>query len=60
VIVHRLDELAAVAHTLVVWKGQRRGLQALSLGGYETRHDAVLDVWNKAISAIAWVHSVPS
>jgi len=43
VIVHPV-ELASVRHTLVVWKGQQGGLQAISLGGYETRHEALLDV----------------
>ncbi len=35
-------------HKLVVWKTERDGLQALSVGGFETRHESVLATLEQA------------
>lgn len=47
-IVHAVDELPTLLHTLVVWKSDRDGLHAVSLGGFQTRHRAVLALMDQA------------
>ena len=44
---HRVDDLPSVRDSLVLWRGAE-GLQALSLGGFQSRHDAVLDLLEQA------------
>jgi len=47
-IVHPVDALPPVRHTLVVWKTGGDGLHALSLGGYQSRHQSVLTLLDRA------------
>jgi hypothetical protein len=46
-IKHMVDDLPSVRDTLVVWRGPD-GLQAVSVGGFQSRHDAVLDLLAQA------------
>ncbi|MFN2606298.1 MAG: glycosyl transferase family 90 [Acidimicrobiales bacterium] len=41
-IIHAVDEVPPVQHKLVLWKRAGDGLHALSLNGFQTRHEAVL------------------
>jgi hypothetical protein len=43
-IKHSVEDLPWVRDTLVVWQRVSGGLQAISLGGFQSRHDAVLDL----------------
>jgi len=47
VITHQVGDLPGVRDTLVVWR-DRRGLQAVGLGGFQSRHDAVLGLLGSA------------
>ena len=47
-IIHAVDEIPSLQHTLVLWKSGRDSLQAVSLGGYQTRHEAVLKLVDQA------------
>ena len=47
-LIHVVEDLPQLDHVLVLWKGERDGLQALRLGGYETRQDAVLGLLDEA------------
>ena len=45
---HSFDGLPTVRDTLVVWKRGPLGLQAIGLGGFQSRHDAVLGLLEQA------------
>lgn len=47
-IKHSVEHPPSVRDTLVVWQRGPGGLQALSLGGFQSRHDAVLDLLEQA------------
>ena len=47
-ITHSVEDLPSVRDTLVVWKRGPGGLQAVSLGGFQSRHDVVLDLLEQA------------
>ena len=47
-IKHSVEDLPSVRDTLVVWRRAPDGLQAISLGGFQSRHDAVLDLLGQA------------
>jgi hypothetical protein len=44
VIIHSFDEPAPMSDKIVLWKNECDGLQAIPLGGPETRQDAVLSL----------------
>lgn len=54
-ITHDVDDLPGVRDTLVVWKRGPRGLQAFGLGGFQSRHAAVLGLLDDADQQ----HAVP-
>lgn len=45
-IIHAVDEVLPVVHKLVLWKSD--GLHIISLGGFQTRHEAVLAMVDQA------------
>ena len=45
---HSVDRLPPVRDRLVLWKGGPDGLQALGIGGFQSRHDAVLGLLEQA------------
>ena len=49
-ITHYVEDFPSVRDTLVVWKSGPGGLQAISLGGFQSRHVAVLDLLDRADS----------
>ena len=46
-LLHQVEGLPAVRDTLVVWRGPS-GLQAIGMGGFQSRHDAVLGLLEQA------------
>lgn len=47
-IIHAANEALSVQHKLVLWKSGRDNLHAVSLGGFQTRHEAVLTLVEQA------------
>jgi hypothetical protein len=47
-LLHQVQGLPAVRDTLVVWKRVPLGLQAVGIGGFQSRHDAVLGLLEQA------------
>ena len=45
---HTVEDLPSVRDTLVVWKRPPHGLQTIGLGGFQSRHDAVLGLPDQA------------
>lgn len=47
-IIHAVAEVPPVQHKLVLWKSGRDSLHVVSLGGFQTRHEAVLTLVDQA------------
>ena len=47
-IIHDVEPVRPVNHKLVLWKNGHDGMHAISLGGFETRHQSVLTLLDQA------------